>query len=116
MELNNVSGGAHAAQRPIQPGEQKLKEVAQEFEAVLVASLLKDAQSSGQAGLFGGGLSHDLYQQLFIDEVARTIARSGGIGVGKMLEWQLRTTLNVEGHKNRLKEPPQPADFTNRGS
>lgn len=111
MELNKVSVGTHAAQRPTQRDERKLKEVAQEFEAILVASLLKDVQPSGHAGVFGSGVSRDLYQQLFIDEMAKTIARSGGIGLGKMLERQLRTTLNVGGQQNRLKKAYQSTDL-----
>lgn len=114
VELGTVSSGLHAAQQPARPAEQKLKEVTQEFEAILIASLLKEALPSEQAGLFAGGLSHDLYQQLFADEVAKAMARSGGIGVGTMLERQLRETLKAGTHENRLKEVSQPADFTKR--
>ncbi|MDD5558271.1 rod-binding protein [Candidatus Methylomirabilis sp.] len=123
MELTGISPGPHAAQQPARPTEQKLKEVAQEFEAILIASLLKEARPSGQATPLAGGLSHDLYQQLFTDEVAKAIARSGGIGVGKMLERQLRGMLQAQdpvvsllnSHENQLKAPSQPADSTKRG-
>ncbi len=114
MELGKVVSGPHAAQQHARPGEQKLKEVTQEFEAILIASLIKETGSSEQAGLFAGGLSHDLYQQLFTDEVAKAIARSGGIGVGKMLERQLRGMLSVGAHDNQLKERSQSADITKR--
>jgi Rod binding domain-containing protein len=114
MDLGKISSGLHAAQQRTQPEEQKLKEVAQGFEAILIASLLKEARPSEQAGLFGGGLSQDLYRQLFTDEIAKAIARSGGIGVGKMLEQQLRATLRVGVHENRLKEPSQSTDITKR--
>lgn len=123
MELSGISPEPHAAQQPARPTEQKLKEVAQEFEAILIASLLKEARPSGQATPLAGGLSHDLYQQLFTDEVAKAIARSGGIGVGKMLERQLRGMLQAKDsvvslsnpHENQLKTPLQPADSTKRG-
>lgn len=115
MEPSGISLGSHAAQQPSRLTEQKLKEVAQEFEAILVASILKGARPSGQAGPLAGGLSHDLYQQLFNDEIAKTIARSGGIGVGRMLERQLRGMLQAKDHENRLKSPSQPADSTSGG-
>lgn len=123
MELSGISPGPHVARQPARPTEQKLKEVAQEFEAILIASLLKEARPSGQAAPLAGGLSHDLYQQLFTDEVAKTIARSGGIGVGRMLERQLRGMLQAKDsvvslsnpHENQLKAPLQPADSTKRG-
>lgn len=123
MELGGISPGPHAAQQPARPTEQRLKMVTQEFEAILIASLLKEARPSGQAGPIASGLSHDLYQQLFTDEIAKAIARSGGIGVGRMLERQLRGMLQAQDpvvslsnpHENRLKEPSQPADSTSRG-
>ena len=115
MELTGISPGPRTAQHAARPTEQKLKEVTQEFEAILIASLLKEARPSGQAGPITSGLSHDIYQQLFTDEVAKAIARSGGIGVGKMLERQLRGILQVPDPVNKLKEPSQPADSTKRG-
>lgn len=115
MDLTPIIRDQNSASRSARPTEQKLKEVAQEFEAILIASLLKEAQTSGQAGPVADGLSHDLYQQLFTDEVAKAIAHSGGIGVGKMLERQLRGMLKAGSYENRLKEPSQPADSTNRG-
>ena len=123
MELTGISPGPHAAQQLTRPTEQKLKGVAEEFEAILIASILKGARPSGQAGPLAGGLSHDIYQQLFNDEIAKTIARNGGIGVGRMLERQLRGILQAKDpvvslsnpHENRLKLPPQPADSTSRG-
>jgi flagellar protein FlgJ len=114
MELTPIMRAHNTVSHPARPEGQKLKEVAQEFEAILIASLLKETRPSEQTGLFGGGLSNDLYRQLFTDEIAKAIARNGGIGVGKMLERQLRATLNVEGRENRLKASPQSADVTNR--
>lgn len=123
MELTGISPGPHAAPQPTRLTEQKLKEVAQEFEAILIASILKEARPSGQAGPIASGLSHDLYQQLFTDEIAKAIARSGGIGVGRMLERQLRGILQAQNpvvslsnpREIRLKESSEPADSTKRG-
>lgn len=115
MEISDVSSGRHPAQQTAKSVEQKLKETTQEFEAILIASLLKDAQPSAQAGPFAGGLSHDLYQQLFVDEVAKAIARSGGIGVGKMLERQLRGIARAGAHENHVKDSPHVADIKTKG-
>lgn len=116
MESQSVAAGLTPGLSPGRLEQQKLKEITQEFEAILVATLLKGAQSSTQAGPFAGGLSHDFYQQLFADEIAKTIARSGGIGIGKMLERQLQGMLRAGTDENRLKEPPQPADITDKSS
>ncbi|NJD69424.1 MAG: hypothetical protein C3F12_12730 [Candidatus Methylomirabilota bacterium] len=112
MEPKSISAGVNLAGSDRHSELQKLKEMAQDFEAILIASLLKEAQPREPSGLFVGGLSQDLYRQLFTDEIAKAIARSGGIGVGRMLERQLRATLRPGAHDNRLKEPSRPADVT----
>lgn len=116
MDLAPIIRAQNTSSHPARPADRKLKDVTQEFEAILIASLLKDAGSSPQSGLFAGGLSHDLYQQLFIDEVAKAMARSGGIGVGKMLERQLQKTLGAVAGDNQLKKPSRSADVASRTS
>jgi Rod binding domain-containing protein len=116
MESQSVAAGLKPGLSPGRLEEQKLKEVAQEFEAILIAAMLKDAQQSEHAGPLAGGLSHDLYQQLFTDGIAKAIARSGGIGLGKMLERQLRGMLGAGTYENRLKISQEPADSSNRSS
>lgn len=112
MDLTPIMRNENSASGSVRSDGQKLKEVAQDFEAILIASLLKEAQPREPSGLFVGGVSQDLYRQLFTDEIAKAIARSGGIGVGRMLERQLRATLRLSAHENRLKEPSRPADVT----
>lgn len=116
MESKSIAAGLNPVSSPGRLEQQKLKEVAQEFEAILIAAMLKEAQPSEQAGAFAGGLPHDLYQQLFTDEIAKAIARSGGIGLGKMLERQLRGMLGAGTYENRLKVSQEPADSSNRSS
>lgn len=124
METQSVAAGLHQAASPGRLEQQKIREVAQEFEAILISVLLKGAQSHVQGGPLAGGLSHDLYQQLFTDEIAKTIARSGGIGLGKMLERQLQKMLpppdpavNASDlQENQLKINAESADSSDRRS
>lgn len=116
MELPSVSPGPHIASSPGHVEQQKLKEVAQEFEAILISLLLKEVRMTKPDGLFTGGLAHDIYRQLFDEQVARAMAHSGGLGLGKMLERQLLRTLPGQVQENPLKGPSQPADSRHRSS
>lgn len=126
MDIQSIAAGSNPVSSPERVQQQKLKAMAQEFEAILIAAMLKEAQPHTQADPVTGGRSHDLYQQLFTDEIAKAIARSGGIGVGKMLERQLQRQLHKtlptdtpsvnasSPHENSLKILPERTDLTNR--
>lgn len=115
MELPAVATGLPVASSPGRLEEQKLKEVAQEFEAILISLLLKEVRMTKPGGLFTGGLAHDIYRQLFDEQVAKAMAHSGGLGLGKMLERQLLKTLPDRTQENSLKLVAESADFTGRG-
>lgn len=115
MELPSVSLGPHIASSHGRLEEQKLKAVAQEFEAILIGSLLKEVRMTNTGGLFTGGLAHDIYRQLFDEQVAKAMARSGGLGLGKILERQLLRMLPDRVRENPLKGLSESVDSINRG-
>lgn len=59
----------------------RLRETAQEFESVFLAQLLGALNTGLGQGLTGEGGDADVYQDMFNQEVARLISRTGGIGV-----------------------------------
>lgn len=124
MELTPIIRGQNAGSQPGRPVDRKLKEAVEGFEALLVASLLKEAGGVGAhnlglhrrgGGLFHSGFAQDIYQQFFAEEIARAIARSGGIGVAKMLYRELSGRLPGGSDKNLLKEAAKSADFIEKG-
>ncbi len=60
---------------------EKARESAEEFEAVFLSQML--ATMTSELGGAGGvaGESNDIYRDMFTQEVAKMISRSGGIGV-----------------------------------
>jgi len=65
------------------------KDVAAEFEALLVSLLLKEMrQTAGGDGLFAGE-SSDIYGGLFDLYLGQHIAESGGLGISRMVETYL---------------------------
>ena len=115
MDLTSTPLVPHGALNPGRTTERRIKEATQEFEAILIASLLREVRTTDSGGLFPSGISNDIYRQFFDEEVAKAIAKGGGLGVGKMLERQLRGLLLEGPQKNLLKDFSQPADFTMRG-
>ncbi len=58
----------------------KLKEAAQDFEAIFLTMILKNMRKSvPESGLFGTGPGADIYAGMFDENIARTVARKGGI-------------------------------------
>ena len=61
---------------------QKMREAAQEFEAVFLSQMLKPMfEGMSSAAPFGGGPAEDMYRSLMVDEYGKSIAKAGGIGI-----------------------------------
>jgi len=69
---------------------EELKEAAAEFEALFVARVLDEMwRSATTASYFGRGFAATVYRDLFRDELARAVARSGGFGIADLLARRL---------------------------
>jgi flagellar protein FlgJ len=85
------------AARPVPEGHGgqlgRLRETAQEFEALFLAQMLATVNQGLGQGLTGEGSDADIYQDMFNQEVARLISRTGGIGVADAI---LREMLKMQ--------------------
>jgi Rod binding domain-containing protein len=82
-ELSALASG----KRPIDSGR-----VAQEFEALLLAELMKTASTPlGVSGILDGGSAGRLYREMFLEQVARMSAARGGFGLGSALAEELQS-------------------------
>ncbi|MBL4615581.1 MAG: rod-binding protein [Magnetovibrio sp.] len=60
----------------------KLRETAQDFEAVFLSQMMKPMFEGIQTdGPFGGGQAEQMYRDLMVDEYGKSIAKAGGIGI-----------------------------------
>ncbi|MGF1608282.1 MAG: rod-binding protein [Kiloniellales bacterium] len=79
MQLAARSGDSRAA-----------REAAMEFEAVFLSEMLtpvfEDLESDG---LFGGGSGERIYRSLLVQELGRTMARSGGVGIADAVQREI---------------------------
>ena len=65
---------------------EKLKKSCADFESILVSQMLKSMrQSLIPAGETGNGLGKDTYTSLFDQELSQSLAKRGGLGIGKKI-------------------------------
>lgn len=71
-----------AAPRLAKGGAEQARKAGSEFEQMFIAQMLQpifDTISSD--GLFGGGAGERMFRSFQVDEYAKVIARSGGVGI-----------------------------------
>ena len=69
------------------PADAKLRRAAQDFEAILIGTWLKEVQESFAARDESAGA--ESYRSLGVEAVAGALAKSGGLGVARLLLQQL---------------------------
>jgi flagellar protein FlgJ len=78
------SGGQGPGVKKIDEG--KLKKTCEDFESIFIYHLLKVMRKSiPKSGLLDGGSQQDTYLSLFDEELSKSMAKKGGIGLGKIL-------------------------------
>jgi Rod binding domain-containing protein len=95
------------ALRNAEPAEQR-KEVAAQFEAILVRQLLGPTMAS----MLGkeGGAATNVYGDMLTDAFAQQLTRGGGLGLSGMLQKQL-TPRTARDHSNSSADPADPSQL-----
>ena len=80
-------GGALAPLTPRTPAAQAqaLRQTAQDFEGLLLGQLLKSMRAGQSAGLLTQSQDAQTYRDMFDEEVGRSMAKAGGIGLARMI-------------------------------
>ena len=78
------------------PAVKNAEKTAEEFEAVFLSQFLKTmTQELGGAGSVAGD-GGDVYRDMFTQEVAKMISRSGGIGVADVILQEMLKVQEIE--------------------
>ena len=73
--------------------DQKLKESAEEFEAVFISLMLSQMRNSVmKSDLFGKGQEEEVWNSMMDQELAKTWAKNDGVGLANLLFQQLQQT------------------------
>ncbi|MCS6953071.1 MAG: hypothetical protein RMI94_15660 [Bryobacterales bacterium] len=86
MELHAL-GPAGSAPSSSEASRQRLEEAAREFEALLLARLLKSAREAGWSGWLGTDREDAAATALEMaeEELARALAHGGGLGLARLI-------------------------------
>ncbi|MFQ5588125.1 MAG: rod-binding protein [Nitrospiria bacterium] len=72
----------------------EIKKGAEAFESYFIQTLLKEMRKGVPKGEAGGvGLREDMYQSMFDEAIAEKIAKSGGMGLAKLLSEKMSESL-----------------------
>jgi murein DD-endopeptidase MepM/ murein hydrolase activator NlpD len=78
----------------------ELKKVAQEFESVFIAHLLKVMRETiEESGLLEGGFGKSIYTEMFDQEVSLNMARHGTLGISDLLYKNLSVVVESKGQQ-----------------
>ena len=84
--LNSVNQDPVNAVSASEKTRADLKKVAQEFEAIFIAQLLKIMRETiEESGMEGGGFGKSIYTDLFDQEIALSMAQRGALGIGDIV-------------------------------
>ena len=104
MEISGIENKIVASELPLEhlvdnksvSEADKAKEVARQFEAIMVRQILKSAQNTGVKGLFSDeSASKDVYFDMMNYHMADAITRGGGVGMASAFEAQLRNQMST---------------------
>jgi Rod binding domain-containing protein len=76
-----------AGNAPLSDGQSA--KLAEEFEAVFLATMLEGMLESARPKTMGGGSGEQMFVSLMGAEIAKEIVRSGGVGLARSVEAQL---------------------------
>lgn len=71
------------------PAATPTAQAAEEFEAVFIASFLGEMLEQARPKTLGGGSGEQMFGSLMAQEIAKEIARSGGLGIAQSVTAQL---------------------------
>ncbi|MFH1739673.1 MAG: rod-binding protein [bacterium] len=82
---------AIAQKKPDKMSERELREVANDFESLLVRQLLKEMRKTvPKDGFLGSSSATEMYQEMGDDALAKDLGATGGFGVGELVYQQLK--------------------------
>lgn len=84
-----------------------LHAASQQFEGVFVGMMLKEMRASvSKDTLFGASPATDMFNSMLDDQRAQSMAKTESLGIGKLVESQLRgTVLSNASHESKVNVP-----------
>ncbi|MDO6460405.1 flagellar assembly peptidoglycan hydrolase FlgJ [Granulosicoccaceae sp. 1_MG-2023] len=93
----DFSGLAELKASAARDADASRREVAEQFEALFIQSMLKSMRDTLPGDELGGSDQVELYQDMFDKQLSLDMAKHGGIGIADVLERQLDPQANAGG-------------------
>lgn len=99
MDLRRAILSPESQPAPLDPArrereERKLREATQEFEALFISMMLSQMRNTVmKSELFGESREEEVWNSMMDQELAKTWARSDGVGLANLLFQQLKSQL-----------------------
>lgn len=103
-QINNLVASEKTSGRTPQAQAEAIRKAAQQFEAVLLMQLtsaLNKTSLDDEDSLFGNDGGSDLAKQMFSEQLATTMANSGGIGLSDVIMRQFGISENTFAEKTK---------------
>ena len=103
QKLSQLAASADAtAEGQVSPKElARLKAVTQDFESIFLGYMMKTMRQSVPKSGFWGSKKDEadqIFTEMRDDELAKGMAKAGGIGLAKLLEQQLKQSMEMQAH------------------
>lgn len=83
--------------------EKKLRNACAGFEAIFIKQMLRTMREGApEGGLFGKGFATEMYQAMFDEELAETLAQGKGMGLGESLYKQISGQVRQKAGNNKV--------------
>lgn len=87
--MDPVTAARPVPTRPEPATDPATAKAAEEFEAVFIASFLDEMLEQARPKTMGGGSGEQMFGSLMANEIAKEIARSGGLGLARSVAAQM---------------------------
>jgi Rod binding domain-containing protein len=98
LALSVAASAAGALKNALTPQQQKTEKTAKDFESMFLENMLSQAfpQEAGEGPLGENGTGGQVYRGMMVNELAKQVSKSGGIGISdtvyrQMIEMQERS-------------------------
>jgi Rod binding domain-containing protein len=91
LALGAASSALSAVNKALNPAEQKIRKTADDFETMFLENMMSQVfpQESAEGPLGENGTGGGVYRGMLVNEYAKSVAKSGGIGISDTIYRQM---------------------------
>ena len=96
MNIDGVTSVTAQGQKPQAAGDRAVREAAQQFEKLLLRTMLKQMEKSIHVSGKSGAAGSSLYGSMMVDALADAMVKAGGVGFADKVAQSMQESLPEE--------------------